>query len=86
MANIPKIQNIFMTLFFYPIMRFKEESHIVNISKRKKGGEKENGYKVLEEGSFCVLPWQELLHTIHEGAGANSQFTITFSSSDVVSK
>lgn len=85
MANIPKIKNNFMTLFFYPIMKFKEGSHIVNISRRKKGG-RENGYKVLEEESFCVLPWQQLFHTIHEGDGANSQFTITLSPSDVVSE
>lgn len=45
-----------MTLFSYPIMRIKEESHIVNISNRKGGGERENGYKVLEEEGFCVLP------------------------------
>lgn len=74
-----------MNLFFYPIMISKEESHIVNISKRKRGGERENGYKVLEEGGFCVLSWQELLHTVHEGAGANCQFTITLSPSVVAS-
>ena len=82
MASIPKIKNIFMTLFFIPTMRSKEESHVVNISKIKRGGERENGYKVLEEGGFCVLSWRELLHTVHE---ANCQFTITLSPSDVVS-